>query len=83
MHRSSTVIRGREDRKRYAILLHRQRAAVTIQKWTKGGIVRKEFKEFSDAAAVVQGGNIIVPIRFNFYKLTHEEFEEHQTCTFQ
>ncbi|KAL7586260.1 myosin-1 [Lactuca sativa] len=55
IHTLQSFIRGREDRKRYAILLHRQRAAVTIQKWIKGGIVRKEFKEFSDAAAVVQG----------------------------
>ncbi|KAL4575563.1 hypothetical protein LXL04_022410 [Taraxacum kok-saghyz] len=54
IHTLQSFVRGREDRKRFAVLLHRQRAAVTIQKRIKGGIVRKELKIFGDAAAVVQ-----------------------------
>ncbi|KAI3516893.1 hypothetical protein L1887_16029 [Cichorium endivia] len=54
IHTIQSFIRGREDRRRFAVLVHRHRAAITIQKWIKAGRVRKELKEFGDAAAVVQ-----------------------------
>ncbi|KAI3778635.1 hypothetical protein L2E82_08016 [Cichorium intybus] len=54
IHTIQSFIRGREDRRRFAVLVHRHRAAIAIQKWIKARRVRKELKEFGDAAAVVQ-----------------------------
>ncbi|KAL8241971.1 hypothetical protein R6Q59_012273 [Mikania micrantha] len=54
IHNLQSFIRGQKDRKEFAVLQHRHRSAVLIQKWIKARTVRKEFKKFYDAADVLQ-----------------------------
>ncbi|XP_071733155.1 myosin-1-like [Rutidosis leptorrhynchoides] len=49
-----SFVRGQKDRKVFAILLHRHRSAILIQKRIKARIIRKKFKILNDASAVVQ-----------------------------
>ncbi|KAI7743728.1 hypothetical protein M8C21_011581 [Ambrosia artemisiifolia] len=49
-----SFVRGQKDRKEFAVLLHRHRAAVFIQKRIKGINVRKDFKKLYDASDVIQ-----------------------------
>ncbi|KAL8224278.1 hypothetical protein R6Q57_019753 [Mikania cordata] len=54
IHNLQSFIRGQKDRKEFAVLQHRHRSAVRIQKWIKARTVRKEFKKIYDAADVLQ-----------------------------
>uniref|UniRef100_A0A803LS01 Myosin-1-like n=1 Tax=Chenopodium quinoa TaxID=63459 RepID=A0A803LS01_CHEQI len=49
-----SFIRGEKTRMEFAVLLRRQRAAITIQKQIKGQITRKQFLEATDASIVIQ-----------------------------
>ncbi|XP_076890093.1 myosin-1-like, partial [Bidens hawaiensis] len=59
IHTLQSFCRAHKDRKEFAVLLHRHRAAVHIQKRIKGIKVRKDFKKLYDAAdailAVIRG----------------------------
>lgn len=49
-----SFIRGEKTRKEFALLLKRQRAAITLQKQVKGQIARKKFLEATNASIVIQ-----------------------------
>ncbi|KAI3734237.1 hypothetical protein L6452_13702 [Arctium lappa] len=49
-----SFVRGQKDRKEFAVLLRRKRAVVLIQKRIKAMIIRKKYREFSGALAVLQ-----------------------------
>ncbi|XP_021997554.1 myosin-1 isoform X2 [Helianthus annuus] len=49
-----SFVRGQKDRKEFAILLHRHRAAARIQKRIKAINVRKDYKKLYDASDVIQ-----------------------------
>ncbi|KAJ1400149.1 P-loop containing nucleoside triphosphate hydrolase [Sesbania bispinosa] len=49
-----SYIRGEKNRKEYAAVLQRHRAAVIIQKWMKTVFARNRLKNINDAAVVIQ-----------------------------
>ncbi|CAO2814085.1 unnamed protein product [Amaranthus hypochondriacus] len=51
-----SFIRGEKTRKEFALLLRRQRAAITIQKQIKARITRRHFLEATNASIVIQSG---------------------------
>ncbi|KAL3650640.1 Myosin-1 [Castilleja foliolosa] len=49
-----SFIRGEKTRKEYAVLLHRHRAAISIQKHVKSKTSRKKFERLNEASTVLQ-----------------------------
>lgn len=61
------VVRGEKTRKEFAILLHRHRAAVAIQKQVKSKITRKRFEDVHGATITLQAGITFVILRIMIF----------------
>lgn len=63
----STVARGEKSRKEFAILLHRHRAAVRIQKHVKAKITKKRFEDVHGATITLQAGITSLHLRIDIW----------------